>query len=349
MVAWDVAWRNAGALFGRGIEPYEPTPSVIVSDAPHRRLRRYRGTGAPTGNPVLLVPPLAVTISCYDLRPAQSLVRFLQGLGREVSVVEYGEITYADRHLGFEEWVDDIVPGAIRRVSADHDDAPVDLVGWSFGGTMSLLTAAAHPELPIASVTAVGSPFDQRRNGQIALARQFGRLTGGVELTVPLRITGGVSKYAVRAGFRAQSFDRELRKPLYIARNIADTEALARMESVDRFMAEMPGYPGRFYRQAYRQLILRNEMNKGTVHLGPHQAIELAKLAVPVLLVGGTRDKLASAASVAAGTRVLTGSPEVRFVEVDGSHLGIIAGAEAPATTWAAVADFLAAARLQQA
>ncbi|APE35490.1 alpha/beta hydrolase [Nocardia mangyaensis] len=341
MVAWDVALRHVGALFGSGVEPYAPTPSDVVHDEPHRQLRRYRRDTEATGNPVLLVPPLAVTISCYDLRPTQSLVEYLLDLGRDVYVVDYGEIGYADRHLGFEEWVDDIVPTAIARVSAERGDAPVEVIGWSFGGTISLLTAAGHAGLPIASITAVGSPFDQRRNGAMALARRLGRLATDEIVTAPVRLAGGIPKHAVRLGFRAQALDRELTKPWFIARHIDNVEALARMQAVDRFMDDMPGYPGRFYRQVYRQLILRNEMWRGTVHLNPDHAIELEKLTAPVLLIGGRRDKLASAASVAAGTEVLTGSPTVRFVEVDGSHLGIIAGPEARDTTWAAIRDFL--------
>ncbi|MFD6397246.1 alpha/beta fold hydrolase [Nocardia sp. NPDC060249] len=342
----SVALRNVVALFSDGVEPYAPTPSDIVSDGPHRRLLRYRRSTPATGDPVLLVPPLAVTISCYDMRPSQSLVRFLLELGREVYVLDYGEITYADRDLGFEEWVDDIVPTAIEAVSAGNGGSPVDLIGWSFGGTISVLTAAGHADLPIGSVTAVGTPFDQRRNGQISLARKFGQLTGGREVTVPVRVAGGVPKYGVRAGFRIQSIDRELTKPWYIARNIADTEALARMQSVDRFMDTMPGYPGRFYRQAYRQLIIRNEMFKGTVHLGPHREIDLTGLTAPTQLIGGTKDALASSASVAAGIGVLTGAADVRFTEVPGSHLGIIAGPAARATTWATIADFLDSVRL---
>ncbi|MET9211458.1 MULTISPECIES: alpha/beta fold hydrolase [unclassified Nocardia] len=341
MVSWDNAVRNVGALLGPGIEPYVPTPSEVVYDHPHRRLRRYRRSTESTGNPVLLVPPLAVTISCYDLRPGQSLVEYLLEMGRDVYVLDYGEIGYADRNLGFEEWVDDIVPTAVRRVSAAHAHAPVDVIGWSFGGTISLLTAAADPRLPLASLTAVGTPFDQRRNGPMALARSVGRLTSGRIVTEPVRLVGGIPKQAVRLGFRAQALDRELTKPWYIARNAGDVEALARMQAVDRFMDEMPGYPGRFYRQVYRQLIVRNEMWKGTVHLSPYHAIELAAITVPVLLIGGRRDKLASAASVAAGTEVLTGAP-VRFAEVDGSHLGIIAGPGARDSSWAAIRDFLA-------
>ncbi|MEU4598691.1 alpha/beta fold hydrolase [Nocardia sp. NPDC023988] len=341
MVGWGTAVRNIGALFREGIEPYTPTPSVDVYNHPHRRLRCYRRTTPAVGKPILLVPPLAVTISCYDLRPDQSLVEFLLGLGRAVYVIDYGEITYADRDLGFEEWVDDIVPDAIRRVSAEHGYAPVEVIGWSFGGTISLLTTAADPELPVASVTAVGTPFDQRRNGPMSLARSLGRLAPTKIVTTPVRLLGGIPKQAVRIGFRAQSLDRELTKPLYIARHANDPESLARMQAVDRFMDTMPGYPARFYSQVYRQLIIRNEMWTRTVHLNAQHAVDLTAITVPVLLIGGNRDTLASAASVAAGVDVLTGAP-VTFVEVDGSHLGIIAGPDARTTSWAAIADFLA-------
>ncbi|MFC4127932.1 alpha/beta fold hydrolase [Nocardia rhizosphaerae] len=340
MSSWEVAMRNIGALFGEGMEPRVPTPSEVVYSAPHRTLRRYRRSGPGTGNPILLVPPLAVTISCYDLRPGQSLVEFLLRLGREVYVIDYGEITYADRHLGFEEWVDDIVPTAIRTVSAAQRQADVDVIGWSFGGTISLLTAAADAGLPIASVTAVGTPFDQRRNGALAVAHAIARRTPSTLVTAPIRAAGGVPKHAVRLGFRAQALTRELGKPWYIARHATDTEALSRMQAVDRFMDQMPGYPGRFYRQVYQQLIARNEMWTGTVHLHPNRAIELAKVAVPVLLIGGRHDSFAAAASVASGTDVLTGT-SARYTEVDGSHLGIIAGPGARTAGWAAIRDFL--------
>src|SRR5699024_3124175 len=76
--ALTLAARNAWALtpFGRGIEPQSPLPSTVVHDAPHCTVRRYSAPGA-VGTPVLLVPPLAVSIDCYDLRPGQSLAAHL--------------------------------------------------------------------------------------------------------------------------------------------------------------------------------------------------------------------------------------------------------------------------------
>jgi polyhydroxyalkanoate synthase len=39
------------------------------------------------------------------------------------------------------------------------------------------------------------------------------------------------------------------------------------MEAVDRFMASMPGYPGRSLWQIYRSLVLRNELADGVIRL----------------------------------------------------------------------------------
>src|SRR5919112_289136 len=87
----------------------------------------------------------------YHYRPAA---------GRPTYLVEYGEVSFRNRALGMEHWVDEVVPTAIREVSAHAGGRPVHVIGWSLGGIFSLLTAADQPELPIASLTILGSPVD---------------------------------------------------------------------------------------------------------------------------------------------------------------------------------------------
>lgn len=344
--AWAVSW------LGPGVEEPRPTPSEIVHDAPHAQLRRFLGPvdGAATaGRPVLLVPPLAVPASCWDLRPGQSLAAHLAhgevDAPRPTYVVDYGDITFADRRMGFEDFIDGIVPDAVRRISALHGGEPVHLVGWSLGGTVSLLTAAGDPTLPVASVTALGTPIDYGVNVPSAPLRWLDARLGSRVMTAPTALLGGVPAPVVQLVYRGLAPTRELRKPWFLLSNLRDAETLARSEAIDRFMAAMPGYPGRLYHQMHTRLIVRRELATGTVHLGRGRVVELADLVAPLTFVGSTTDGVASAAAVAAGPASFPGSKEATYVEVSGlSHLGLVASVAAREKTWPVVRAQLAAA-----
>jgi polyhydroxyalkanoate synthase len=336
--AADNAWRH---YLGPGVERPDPTPSQLVHDEPHAVLRRYDGDA--DGDPILLVPPLAVHITCFDLRPGQSLARHLLGAGRPLYVVDFGEITFADRHLGFEDWIDRILPAALRRVSARHGDRPVDVVTWSLGGTLTLLTAAAHRDLPLRGIAAVGTPIDYSRIPYLAPLRAVGRVTGGRVLATAFRAVGGLPGWAVRASFRATALQRELTKPLFVLRNLHDVERLGRMEAVDRFIGLMPGYPGRLYGQLYSHIVQDNCLDDGALPLAPDRVLKLADVGQDVLVVGGTDDVIAPIECVRRAADVLTGTRSLRFHTAPGSHLGVLSGPEAVDTTWRHIDEFLQA------
>jgi len=336
------AARNAWALaFGDGIEPWHATPSTVIHDEPHQRLRRFTGGEPTSSSPVLLVPPLAAPASCFDLRKGQSLAEFLVSTGRPTYLVDYGEISFADRHLGMEHWIDEIIPNAVRRTSAAEGGAAVDIVAWSIGGTLSLLSAAPHQELPIRSITAVGSPIDYGKLPMLQPWRRIGRLTGGEPVTSVYRLAGGIPGALVRTAFSVTALDRMLTKPVFIARNLLDSDALGRMQTVDRFIAAMPAYPGRFYGQVNGRLIIHNDLARGVLKLGARR-VHLSDVTVPVLLVAGTTDVITTEAAARAGIRVLSGTT-VRFETTEGSHLGILTGPGAGETTWRYLDEFLTA------
>ncbi|TCJ99600.1 polyhydroxyalkanoate synthase [Nocardia alba] len=338
------AARNAWALsFGAGIEPVDPTPSTVLWDEPHRLLRRYDTEfhSAASDSAVLLVPPLAAPATCFDLRRDQSLARYLVETGRAPYLVDYGEISFADRRMGFEDWVTDILPEAILRVSADRGGAPVDLIGWSLGGMLSLLTAAANQELPIRSVTGVGPPLDYDKMLGVPQVRAVADLTGGWGASTLVRVAGGIPAPLTKLAYRLAAYDRELARPRFIAGNITNTANLAKMESIDRFQAAMPGYPGRFSNQLWGRMMLANDIGNGKLELRD-RTVRLADVRVPVLLIGGKSDVITPKAAVEAGLRTLSGSPSVTYEVVAGSHLGILTGPQARETTWAHLDKFLA-------
>lgn len=333
------AARNAWSLFvGDGIAPSHRTPSVVVGDGPHRTLRRFGPEGA--GAPVLLVTPLAASPACFDLMPDQSLVRHLLDLGRSVFLVEYGEMTADDRDLGLEYWVDDVLPEAIARTSELCGGRDVDVVAWSIGGTMSMLTAAAHPHLPVRSLTAFGSPLDYSKIPLMVPVRVAGRLLGEPTVGVLNHLFGGVPAPVVRTAYRITAIERELMRPWFVASNIADADSLARMEFVDRFQDEIYGYAGRVFHQLAMRMTVANDLATGRLHFGGRE-IDLADITVPVLALGGTDDVLAPISAVEPAVRLLSGT-RVRFARVPGTHLGMLTGRTARATSWVELDDFLA-------
>jgi polyhydroxyalkanoate synthase subunit PhaC len=339
----DTASRAAGNAWSHyvrgGVETHTPLPSDVVHDEPHATVRRYSEASV-TGEPILLIPPLAVSISCFDLREEQSLAGFLLGLDRPLYVIDFGDISFDDRRMGFEDWIDRILPETIERVSARHDGAPVDVVTWSLGGTLTLLTAASHPDLPLRAIAAVGTPIDYSLIPYLAPIRAVARVTGGRVLTSAFRAAGGLPGWAVRASFKATALQREITKPWFVLRNLHDADTIGRMEAVDRFIGAMPGYPGRLYAQLYDRIVLRNELARGRLTLH-ERTVELAEVTQHVLVVAGTSDVIAPLACVRAACDVLTGA-SVRFETAPGSHLGVLTGPTARDTTWAHLEEFLA-------
>src|SRR4051795_5998013 len=123
-------------VFRGGLADLRPTPGAIIEEAPQCTVFRYLvpDAGGTRGLPVLLVPPLAVSPACFDLRRGCSLVEHMLALGHPTYLVEYGEIGYSDRDLGLEHWVEDVIPRAIRRGGEEKGGGAGAGVGGGLGG-----------------------------------------------------------------------------------------------------------------------------------------------------------------------------------------------------------------------
>ncbi|MFT4187882.1 MAG: alpha/beta hydrolase [Aeromicrobium sp.] len=334
--------RTAWALspLGPGVEQWEGTPSTVLYEEPHALVRRVAPSPEQSGNPVLLVTPLAVPVSCWDLRPGQSLAAHL-AQARPTYTIDYGEMTFADRAMGFEHWVDDLLPTAVQRIADEHGQ-PVHLVGWSLGASMSLMLGAHLPDLPIASITGLAAPIDYRRTATYAPLFAVGDVVGMAPLLAPMKLVGGAPAVATRLAYRWLSPVRELTKPWTLLTNLDQPETLARIEATDRFTSSMPGYPARLLNQSIALLTYGRAFMHGEVRLTDDLTIATRDLAVPTLLVGSSTDAIAHAESVKAGVEAFP-EAKVEYVEVDGfSHLGVVSSPRAKDHVWSALDRHLA-------
>jgi polyhydroxyalkanoate synthase len=333
---------------GPGVADLTPAPSSIIDEGPQRMVHRYRPTvRARRHAPVLLVPPLAAPARCFDLRRGASVVQHLLALGYPTYLVDYGPISFSDRQLGLEHWVDDVIPNAVAAVSEDASDLPVHVVGWCLGGIMSLLAVAGN-DLPVRSVSLVASPFDFAKVRTMAPIRRLAELTGGRLVTGLYSALGGAPAPLVSLGFQLTALDKRITKPLTLLRNIGDRDLLAHIEAVDDYMAHMLAYPGRTFAQLYHRFFRINELAGGTVALRD-RTIDIRDVHVPVLVLAGEADVLAPADAVVAVEGLFGGAPSVRVERAPGGHLGVLTGRGARRSTWRHLDEFLAANDVQPA
>jgi polyhydroxyalkanoate synthase len=342
----------AHKVFYGGLADLRPMPRTLIDEGTLREVYHYRPQAKvqEVGDPVLLVTPLAAPALCYDLRRGCSLVEHLVRAGRPTYLVEYGEVSFKDRNLGMEHWVDEVVPTAIREASAHAGGRPVHVVGWSLGGIFALLAAAADTDLPIASLTVVGSPIDVSLVPLVAPLRPLLNWPAGRgPITKGYQALGGAPKPLVKWAFQLSSFQKLVTKPVAKATHYDDTEFLAQMEAVDRFTAGMIAYPGRTFGQLYHRFVKGNALVAGTFDLGDvtgepeaqGRTVSFADITAPVLVFGGATDGIAPVASVKAVVPLLGGSPEVRFEIVPGGHLGMLTGRAARTTTWTVLDEWI--------
>lgn len=348
----SAAGNLAHKVFYGGLADLRPMPRTLIDEGLLREVYHYRPSAKvqEQGDPVLLVTPLAAPAICYDLRRGCSLVEHFVTAGRPTYLVEYGQVSFRDRNLGMEHWIEEVVPTAIREASAHAGGRPVHVVGWSLGGIFSLLALAADADLPVASLTVVGSPVDVSQVPLVAPLRPLLNLAGGRgPITKGYQALGGAPRPLVKWAFQLSSFQKLVTKPVAKATHYDDTEFLAQMEAVDRFTAGMIAYPGRTFGQLYHRFVRGNALVKGTFDLGDvtgdddarGRTVSFADIDVPVLVFAGATDGIAPVPAVKAVVPLLTGSPEVRFEIVPGGHLGMLTGRAARTTTWTVLDEWV--------
>jgi len=332
-------------MLGDGLADLRRMPSTVIDEGPQRTVRRFhpveagsrrRRRGAPA---VLLVPPLAAPAVCFDLRRGCSVAEHLILGGRPTYLVDYGEIEFADRALGLEHWIEDVVPRAIRAASEDAGGRPVQVVGWCLGGILSVLALAADRDLPVASAALVASPFDFSKVPLVAPLRPIAAVTRGHGVTQLYRLMGGAPAPLVRRGYQAAGIDKYLMKPWTVLSNLHDRELLAQIEAVDAFMDRMHAYPGRTFGQLYHRFFRTNDLADGRLAVRGG-TLDLADVVVPVLSVAGRGDGIAPVAACHHVEALLANAP-VELATAPGGHLGVLTGRAAAGTTWRVLDAFL--------
>ncbi len=298
-------------------------------------LWHYRNEEVRHSPPLLIVFSLISRSYILDLTPGNSFVEQLLAAGFDVYLLDWGVPDERDAGNGLEDYVDDYIPAAVERVRELSGAERVNLFGYCFGGVLSLLYAAHHPDAPLRSLTVVATPVDFRHMGP--LADVFA--VGGLDVDTVLDDQGNVPPQVVVQGFRTLTPTAEVTRYVTLWERLWNHEYVAAYQAMTGWSDDHVPFPGEAARQTVQMLVRNNGLLTDRVTIAG-DAVHLRDITVPFLTVSAERDHIVPTASTEP-LLGLVGSADKHELCLTAGHMGLVVGRTAAKTTVPTIIDFL--------
>jgi len=340
------SWFNSSALVLDGLrrgmlEPYpvqeDPpgvTPYEVIAENGKARLRYYRAVGPPQATPLLIVYALIKRPYILDLQAGSSVVEALTQQGFEVYLVDWLPPTQADSWRGFEAYVNHDLLNTVHAVQAHSGAKKVSLLGYCFGGLLSTLYAALHPET-VKNFIPLTVPFDMSKQ-DIPLSH----FTSQVDPELVVNAFGNCPAWMMKLNFTSMSpVHHFFNKHVGLYRNKDRTGYAETFALFERWMNSDVPLAGQVFRELAKDISQKNLLAQGQFKVGG-RLVDLNNINCPVLNIIGEHDDVVHPQASLPLTDA-TGSQDKQTLVFPAGHLGVIVSSSAHKKLWPQVVTWL--------
>jgi polyhydroxyalkanoate synthase subunit PhaC len=298
-------------------------------------LWHYRSDKVTVSPPLLIVFSLISRSYILDLTPGNSFVERLLDAGFDVYLLDWGVPDERDAQNRLEDYADGYLPAAIDRVRDLSGADQVNLLGYCFGGILTLLHAAHHPDSPLRSLTVMATPVDFSHMGP--LGRVFAG--GGLEVDSVLDSDGNVPPHIILQGFRSLTPTAEVSRYVNLWDKLWSDDYVAAYQAMTGWSTDHIPFPGAAARETVDMLLRQNGLVDDRLTIAGDQ-VHLADIRVPFLTVLAARDHIVPEPATAPLID-LVGSPDKHQLRLEAGHIGLVVGRTAAKTTIPTIIEFL--------
>ena len=322
-------------LTGIGRPRVGVTPSDVIWTREKARLMRYRSDQRTRRRPLVMVPSIISRAYILDLRPGQSFVERFLDAGFDVFLIDWGIAEAVDSTNTLETYADESLPRALHAVieTAEHDE--IDLLGYCFGGTLSLLCLAAHQDIPAGRLALLATPVDFGSLEGVIRALRRGR----IDVDDLIDHTGNIPADTVYRGFANLRPTADIFKYADLWERLWNDEFMDSYQALGQWIRDQVPFPGACARQATELLLVRNALVAGGMQLAG-QDVTLTDVRIPLLNVIAENDHIVPPPASEPLSRVV-GSSDTRELRIKAGHVGLIVGRDAANTTIPGIIDWL--------
>jgi polyhydroxyalkanoate synthase subunit PhaC len=278
--------------------------------------------------PILIV--MATTNRGYilDMVPGQSFIEFLIKRGYDVYMLDWTAPKPEEKRLGMEDYVLDFIPDCVRRVGEDCGDTEITVIGYCFGGVLSLLYASIFRDGPLKNLILFTTPVDFR---EMKLFSNFSdRRYFDVDRLIDS--VGNVPPEMIFTSFEMLRPASRAAGQVQLWENIWNDEYVKSYRMFDRWAMDTLPLAGEYFRQITKDLMWDNKLYNDTMSVGGRSA-DICKIKVPILHAVAEHDHIVPY-DAAKPLIAKIGSADKQEVILKGGHVSLVAGANAIKRLW---------------
>jgi len=311
------------------------TPKEIIWERRKSQLWRYRTGDITQPVPIVIVYSLISRSYIFDLYPGHSFVEHLSNLGYDVYLLDWGVPDQADAANDIEMYAEDHLPAAVRAAQEASGSGSVFLLGYCFGGTLSLLSMARNVA-GVAGLILMATPVDYHKLGL------FTELLGPEARMSPTDLidgTGNVPASACRDFFNVLKPTTKVAASVTFLERMWDDEYVKGYQAMGQWTRDHVPFPGAIFRQTVRMLFRSNAITNNTVFLSG-RPVDMRRVTVPVLVIVAEKDHIVPLDS-ALPAADLVGSDDVEVAPLPFGHAGLLMGRAAVKHTIPTILDWM--------
>ena len=232
-------------------------------------------------------------------------------------------------------YTDELIPAAVAEVNRLTGENGVNVFGYCFGGLLSLLYAAAHPNDPINSLLVMATPVDFREMPKA----MSGVGAHGIDPRNVLDSSGNVPASSVRAGFSLLTPTSDLSTVADFWEHLDDDKFLNSYQAMTSWTRDHIPFPGQAMLDTTEVFTDRNGFVNDDLVIGGVRR-HLSDIKVPFLNVIAERDHIVPPASTR-GLVDLVGSNDKAEIELPAGHVGLIVGSGGRKRCMPAMSDWM--------
>ena len=285
--------------------------------------------------PILIV--MATTNRGYilDLAPGNSFVEFLLKAGYDVFMLDWAAPVPAEKNLRIEDYVLDFIPDCMRRVRKETGEKDVTIIGYCFGGVLSVLHTALAGKSGPANLVCFTTPVDFKH---LSLFQNWSN-ERYFDVDRLVDTYGNVPPEMIYASFEMLRPASRAAAQVTLWDNIWNDEVVRAYRQLDRWGNDTLPLAGEYFRQTTKELMWGNKLFKGELAIGGKR-VDLGAIKTPIFHAVAEHDHIIpydAAKPLIAGV----GSTDKTEIMLKGGHVSLVAGANAARRLWPKLDEWL--------